>query len=1168
MMKSKIRRSVFVPVAVGLLLLTAIITASLHWYQSQHLEETVSNHLAMVTKVFENQMQSDADVLTGLIEFLKNEPSLQKAYTSGDRNELLKVALPIFREIKAKHRVTHFYFCDVNRVCFLRVHDATRHGDVIDRYTALAAAKTGNPSRGIELGALGSSTLRVVHPWKVGNRLIGYIELGEEIAHLLPRIKTMTGVQLIVTVNKDFLDKSKWEDGLKMLKRQSSWTRYDNFVVVDSTLPLTSSSIDAMLCIPHSVHDRRIFGAKLDNTLYRGGLLPLIDAGGRDVGELVALVDVSRDANALKKTLLTVVVATVILFALISWLFWTYLGRLERSLAAVTEDLRLAGYIAEETAVRLGKLSRAVEQSPAGIVIMNWRGAIEYANPGFSEMTGYRPDDFSGMDSRDLEFNVHPPEFHENIRDTVMRGDTWRGEICVRKKDGKTLWCSTTISPIIDKKNTVANCVAVMIDITSQKQASEELLEYAGSLAKASAEIKKQAKELTVSELKYRTLFDASRDAIMILEPYGAYLDANPASAKLFGLKDGREFTGYSPSDLSPECQPDGTPSSVRAEVVTATTLANGSHFFEWTHQRRNGSVFPATVLLTRMEIEGKTILQATVRDTTAEKQAAEALRVAKEGAEAANQAKSAFLASMSHELRTPLHGVVGMTELLKGTPLEERQRQFVDACHTSGKSLIELINDVLDFSRIEAGKFDLDVRNFKLGQMVTEAVDAMRFQAEQKGLLLVADVAPQTDRSVQGDDARLRQVLLNLIGNAVKFSDSGEIVVRVEPAKPEEGEHAIRFEVADNGIGIAADKIDRLFLSFSQADPSIARKYGGTGLGLAISKRLIELMGGTVGVTSRLGQGSTFWFVVPLPPSGQESQQNDPSPEAGERFQRELQAILKGRKVLLVEDNRINRMFAQEIVQQAGMKCRTVETGLQAIEAVRHDRFDVVLMDCHMPEMDGFKTTRHIRDMEREGQIIRHTPIVALTANAIKGDREHCLECGMDDYIAKPFGSQELLRVIGRLLMPDWKRTVEKPAETPPQPVPPLLDGQTPIDRNTLLMRCRGNVEFAQSLLSDFEVDLPQRVDRIVSDLRQSDAAAAIESAHTLKGAAGTMSAEPLQTLAAEIEEATKSGNLADASVGVDRLRDEAQRCLHFIPKLREQIGNSRKPSNRNNAV
>lgn len=378
------------------------------------------------------------------------------------------------------------------------------------------------------------------------------------------------------------------------------------------------------------------------------------------------------------------------------------------------EERHQAKKKAEEIATRLRKLSRAVEQSPASVVITDLKGSIEYVNPGFVRTTGYAAEEALGKNPAVLKSGIHEPEFYAQMWKPLLRGEVWRGEVCNRKKSGELYWEDATIAPVMDANGSVTHYVAVKVDVTTRKRAEETL-------------------------------------------------------------------------------------------------------------------------------------------------------RLAKEEAEEANRAKSRFLASMSHELRTPLNGVIGMAELLGNTQLDERQRSFVEACRSSGKSLLALINDVLDFSKIEAGKLELDEHDFDLGQLVEETVETMAFQAQQKNIHVFSEVAPQACRTVRGDGGRLRQVLVNLIGNAIKFTAAGGITVRVEPAEAADDPTLLCFRVTDTGIGIPQNQMDRLFQSFSQADSSTTRKYGGTGLGLAISKALVELMGGQIGVESEPGRGSTFWFNIPL---------------------------------------------------------------------------------------------------------------------------------------------------------------------------------------------------------------------------------------------------------------------------------------------------------------
>jgi CheY-like chemotaxis protein len=347
---------------------------------------------------------------------------------------------------------------------------------------------------------------------------------------------------------------------------------------------------------------------------------------------------------------------------------------------------------------------------------------------------------------------------------------------------------------------------------------------------------------------------------------------------------------------------------------------------------------------------------------------------------------------------------------------------------------------------------------------------------------------------------------------------------------------------------------LDRLFQSFSQADSSTTRRYGGTGLGLAICRRLVDLMGGQIGVESQLGQGSTFWFVLPfgvaplpMAPAGCNTE-----PAASEE-QRGYEP-LRGRRVLLAEDNRVNQMFVREVCREFDIECRIAANGQEAVQAVGAERFDLVLMDCQMPTMDGFEATRCIRQLEREGRLTGHRPIVALTANAIRGDRERCLAAGMDGYLSKPFDPDQLLTVMAELLAPQAGRGKATPVETPAAPLAAAAE-TPPLNVETLRTRCMGMLEIAETLLGDFEQGVLESVEQIARCAAQGDARATAETAHSLKGEAGTMAAEPLRALAAEIEAAGKAGDLTPVATLVVRLRAEAQRCLEFLPTLRRQL-------------
>jgi CheY-like chemotaxis protein len=340
-------------------------------------------------------------------------------------------------------------------------------------------------------------------------------------------------------------------------------------------------------------------------------------------------------------------------------------------------------------------------------------------------------------------------------------------------------------------------------------------------------------------------------------------------------------------------------------------------------------------------------------------------------------------------------------------TPLNASQRKFVEACHLSGQSLLAIVSDILDFSRIESGRLELDPQDFLVERMVSQTVEMLLPRASDKGLELTCRIDPALlGRVAHADDTRLRQVLINLIGNATKFTEAGRIDVGVKLLSDGSDGANVRFTVADTGIGIPTDRLDVLFESFRQADSSTTRKYGGTGLGLSICRSLVELMGGEMGVESTEGEGAAFWFDVPIAWSDAALVDEERPP----RESLDSTSIRREGRVLLAEDNSVNQMYTGEVLRRAGFEYVIAENGREAADLIQSQRFDLVLMDCQMPEMDGFEATEAIRSAEQEKS---HVPIIAMTAHAMKGDRERCLEAGMDAYISKPIRAKTLYETI-----------------------------------------------------------------------------------------------------------------------------------------------------------
>jgi PAS domain S-box-containing protein len=926
------------------------------------------------------------------------------------------------------------------------------------------------------------------------------------------------------------------------------------------------------------------------------------------------------------------------------------------------------------------RLALVASRTDKAVLLLDPAGRVQWINEAFSRWTGVTLGQVRGRAAHRLARRLEGAlRVVREVAQGVLRGEPCRLEIVARGRDGARGIHEVEGQPLHDERGRFVQYALLATEITRLKETEAALRS---------------------SENFFRVLFDNSPVAAAIQGADYRLARVNEAFTRLLGCPTdeliGKDLIDFvHPDDRTEQLANRGSPLR-QGEVAE----------FERRMVRCDGGVRHARVHAAAMAgADQERLYLLVVEDVTDIRAGEQKLREAKEAAEAASRAKSQFVANMSHEIRTPMNGVLGMTELLLGTPLSDKQRRFAEAVYRSGESLLAIINDILDFSKIEAGKLELDACDFDLRTLVEDVFELLAARAADKRVELAYRIGPAVPAIVHGDPVRLRQVLTNLVGNAIKFTERGEVLVQVDASPAAEGGtlpllqalhheaesrrlYRLDFEVRDTGIGIRPEVLGRLFTSFMQADQSMTRRYGGTGLGLAISRQLVELMGGSISAESRVGEGSVFRFDVLLA-GGEGGAAALPAParalvgrrvivvednptnrgileyqlrrfgaeiavaehgakalellhaaaRAGQVFdaavvdmkmpvmdglalarairgdpalagmglvmltsvagsgdarlareagvdaylakpvrQQELVHALSGvvatrgqaaasaerpapgARVLLVEDNAVNQEVARVMLEELGVRVRLAANGRQALDLLARHEFDLVLMDCQMPEMDGFEALRRLRAAEatRESEALsRRVPVVALTANALSGDAERCLAAGFDGYLAKPVKQGQLAEVIARHCR---ARLLDAAATTvPPAPAPALaladeadvaeLDAE--VIEGILDMERRGAPRLLARLIETYLDSAAKLVVAAERALAEGDAPALRQAVHTLKSSSASLAAKDLAARCAELEALARDGAVAQARCQWEGARAEYERVVRALRRL-----------------